>query len=416
MSEAFPNINTDQWREELLQIDGISRVSMTPSTHYRVYPELVDFPELGIVFSDSEAIGKARAYYRERTGVPLNSLQDCVRGVQDQLWVPTSQLVGARDILDYFVGSEHIENAAVKSHEAWFAGKQRAFDDQNDPFQGFNTTRRKVKDLSDTERQTLGIPSDADPSKDVYHHLFRPYIELSSNIKDKNVVPMAATCLAVGDFLLTNESRIEDLDEVISNLGKSATNQAMINMVTHVAWAASDITLGGRPSGEAAENYHLYNRLSPEVQDLDAQASTEPLSYIRDKVAPIAAAYDLMKMTLFREGGPFEEWWAIEHTLLFCIKNFKISVPTDTQSIIDFIVPMAVHTGFNKKAHEKRLPDAIELAYSQKYILPSADGILELTNAGGERLSELKIVLDIRNDGFLSYIDRYSELKDKYSR
>jgi hypothetical protein len=389
---------------------------MTPSTHYRVYPELIDFPELGIVFSDSEAIGKARAYYRERTGVPLHSLRVCVRGVQDQLWMPTSQLVGARDILDYFVGSEHIENAAVKSHEAWLAGKQRAFDDENDPFQGFNTTRRKVKDLSYTERQTLGIPSDADPSKDVYHHLFRPYMELSSNIKDKNVVPMAATCLAVGDFLLTNESRIEDLDEVISNLGKSATNQAMINMVTHVAWAASDITLGGRPSGEAAENYHSYNRLSPEVQDLDAQASTEPLSYIRDKVAPIGDAYHLMKETLFREGGDFEDWWEFEHILLSCINDFKEHIQADTQAIIDFIVPMAVHSGFDQKAHKLRLPYAIDLAHSQHYIFPNTDGGLELTYAGEERLSELDNISKLKCFNFLSYIDRYSELKDKYSR
>jgi hypothetical protein len=162
----------------------------------------------------------------------------------------------------------------------------------------------------------------------VYHPLHMPFIDLAPAAKNRNIVPMSAACLALGDFLVDDTTTSEQLTRVIVDIAKDTDPRArkMLNMITHVAWTASDITDGGRPWSEGAEaNYHLYNRLSSEVQDLDTQATEAPVSYMRDKFEPISSAVFELGYALLREGGPYEQWWAREKAVLKAAKGWTIN-------------------------------------------------------------------------------------------
>ena len=399
-SEFFESL-----RKEVTQIAGIKRVSVTATDD--------GFPKIGVVFSDDDAFDKVKSMYHERHGVVAANIH--VRGAQEQYWDEISRRVSGRDILDYFVGSEHIEKAAEKSHEAWLSGKQATLDDPLDPFSGYGPIRRKVRDLTELERGDFKLPPNSDESKDVLHPLFQPYIQIDPAVRNKNVVPMAAACLAVGDFLLDDTARIEELDTLIEGMGRSPHQQAIVNMVMHVAWTASDVTVGGRPWEGAPENYHLYSRLSPDVQELDAQTAAAPLSYVRDQVGPVDNAIQLMTETLVREGGPKEDWWAIEFTLLDRIYRADVWQTADMQRLLDRVtIAVKQNNLFGKRATERRLPPTLETALKKGNIVSTKNGVLELSDSGKERLKTLQKISNLRSFNLIQYIDAYDDLKQEH--
>lgn len=255
------------------------------------------------------------------THIPPSStgFQGDVRFVDPVYWGTLTSVVGSRDVMDYLLGTNHVEYAAMSTHNAWLAGKTSDLEDPHDPYRGYGDTRVKVRDLSLEQRRAMGIRDDADPSKDVFHPLHRPFVDLSPDVKNRNVVPMAAAVLAIGDFLTddtTNSDELRDLIRSLSTDVSPATRQ-MLNMVTHVAWMAGDISAGGRPWHEGSEpNYHIYSRLREDVQELDTQASAAPIRYLHDLFVPISTATIELVKALQREGGPYEMWWAREFAVL----------------------------------------------------------------------------------------------------
>jgi hypothetical protein len=410
MNVETAGVNYQQTYEQLSttvsQIPGVERVTISPNEENR--PGL---PLLGVVTSNLSCIPAVHDAY-DKTLDTRTSLWN-VAATDQNYWKFLVERVGARELLDYFVGSQLIEAAAEQSHESWRANKHAALADPNDPYQGYGPERRKVQDLNPDERRALRILPDADPSKDVYHPLDVPYMRLSSGIQSQNVVPMAAACLAIGDFLIDDDTRVEELDELVTDISQTPERQTLLNTVTHVAWMASDLARGGRPWTGAAENYHLYSRLSPAVQDIDAQASAEPVSYIHDEISSIPSATSLMRRALIRENGPYESWWAIEHKFLDTLRVAGQPLVSSSENVFPGI---AGWVNFNEGIHmttvEQRLQVTIESALQQRHIALEDDR-WRLTAAGMERLASLTAIYDLRHFYLFEYIDRYVELKDR---
>jgi len=116
------------------------------------------------------------------------------------------------------------------------------------------------------------------------------------------------------------------------SLGQDLLGQEVINTLTHVAWMASDITNGGRPwNAGSKDNYHAYNQLTPEVQILDAQASSAPLAVLSKDMYMVDSATTTMERILKRENGPFPIWEAPELAVLTAAMNWPTYPTTDTK-------------------------------------------------------------------------------------
>lgn len=435
--EAFTPEQLAAWHDGMLAVPGVQRVGLEDSCFLNLVPALDDTNDptgyyrrhyaespyslfVGAVADESAREGLVDYCSRNIPG----QKQAGVAIVKPERWEFATSMVSARDIIDYFIRSKHLLAPAAEGHASWRQGKNAALQDPNNPYRGYGPERLKVGNLTAAQRRELEIADNADLAADVYHPLDVPFMQLSPDMHNKNIVPMAAACLAVADFLMDDAATIEDMDTVMKTIadGADPIRQRTLNMVAHVAWTASDLSFGGRPWATAQENYHPYSSLSPDVQDLDTQAMHTPITYMRHTIAETYTALNTMDAALKRDGGPYERWWVPEYTVLTSVEPFRsVAIHDEDQGNVWGLTRRASqeyenNTNRPAAAFHSIMPKIIDKALSKGFVAHDSDGFWHLTVAGRARLDDLSEVQVASLWGSLEdYVKSYDTLKSRYA-
>lgn len=196
----------------------------------------------------------------------------------------------AQDFLNAVLTTEEVESAGKDSHEGWLKTKDPELRTEKNPsgiFLGLGAKRVRVRDLSPKERQDLNIPDDANGGSDVYHNLYRPWSELDSDTRNKNVPPMGVLCYGLGDFLLEDDATVADLGEALRRLlsGEDASGIKLLSKINHVAFQCGELRVGSRGYGpDARDDFPLFKSLKKKVQELDEYTLLPAAKCLLDKI------------------------------------------------------------------------------------------------------------------------------------
>jgi hypothetical protein len=182
-------------------------------------------------------------------------------------------ILTAKTFLNGILTTEKIEAAATFGHnDGWLANKKKALEDLNNPFRGYGESRIRVRDLSVERRVELGIADDADATADVFHFLFREFSDLDADNKNKNVPPLAILCYTLGDFLIKENTSLEELKEIVVSMVDGSNKEAigLVSRINHVAFQSMELRVGSRPFGKNARtDFPLFSSLADNIAKLD---------------------------------------------------------------------------------------------------------------------------------------------------
>ena len=454
----FSSENIQKWLSDIAEVAGVHKVTfdVVPITEYRaVYPntpgnsqyytDTDHYVEIGIV-AGKAATQLVFNYAAENIpGIDNGSGAVSITNICPDFWYEINDVVGAQDIMDYYLSTPALEFAAERTHQEWRLKKDVDRTDPNHAYIGYGEKRLKVGDLNSDERKALMLPIQATDDQDVYHPLDVPYDHLDDRAKDSNIVPMSSVCLTIADFMLQPETSLDELTQRLRALSEGAdkVGQRQIDIVTHAAWMARDIASGGRPwSPGSRANYHSYTRLSPEVQSLDTDASRTPINVLNRQLYPVNKAQWTMQYVLTREGGPYEKWFADEIAVLKAAQGWNTTsssdrvvvplkddpqpevtsycpVPSFAQEATSFFQSVTHSPGYSKDGFEDRLPEVAERSLRRRHIrYDPLSHEWTITDAGRSRFEDLELVDRAMRtysfDALQMLVNNYARLKSRY--